>query len=792
MATIKGSSGNDSFTSHGTSGNDSFLTSTGHDTVAASGGSDVYNLGYTSTASYWRFGFSDFDILDYRNLWSSLSLGDANDVRLVANLEAGTIQKIGAGGVLLGTDSVTGVDRLILTGGNDSVTGRDLWDTEDFQGAGGNDTINGRGGEDSVDYSDFAKGSISVDMALGKVTSRSPGADSVAASTDTLREIEIVVGTRGDDLYKATGYSATSTNRNSFGEDWNGFGPRGGNDTIEGNGNTIVTFGGVGGSLDIDLSGQTAPGVVIGLVDRFVDDDTPGFWTPGSMFASGVYMIVAGNGDDTLTGGGRVNTLGAAPQNTLSGDASFETFRGQGGDDFIDGRTGLDRADYRVKTPMTEGIVAELAAGVVSGDPLQVGTDTIRRIESIQGTLMDDVYDARGFTLTSAASRSANAGDLVAQAPAGVALASNAYNEFVVAGGHDEVIGNGATRVTFTGFSVSKLQGTSVTATFDAATTGHADFGVNEGGFGSVDFSGVFSVRGGRGHDLITGSTGHQNLQGHLGNDTLAGGDGPDYLFGHMGGSPSALNPTRIYTDDDSIDGGAGNDLLRGDFGADTLIGGAGSDTMEGGTGDDLYHVAEAGDIVTEAVSGSNGGIDGVLSFLGSYTLPTNVEHGTIKLGGAASLTGNSLANRLTGGSGNNLLNGGGGNDTVVGSGGNDTLLGGAGNDSLTGGSGADTFRFTTAPNASSNVDRLADFVAVDDRIELDDAVFSAVGAPGVLASGAFRAGNAAGDAGDRIVYKSSTGELFYDADGTGAALPILFATVAAGTTITAADFFVT
>ena len=76
-------------------------------------------------------------------------------------------------------------------------------------------------------------------------------------------------------------------------------------------------------------------------------------------------------------------------------------------------------------------------------------------------------------------------------------------------------------------------------------------------------------------------------------------------------------------------------------------------------------------------------------------------------------------------------------------------------------------------------------------NISLTALVFTGIAADGPLAAAAFRAGTAALDADDRIVYDSTTGNIFYDSDGTGAAAQILFATVTAGTTVTAADFTV-
>ena len=176
MARFRGSSGNDSsylqpdglWRNTGTAEDDQFLTGTGNDYVAASGGSDSYLLGYTSSASYWRFGFVDSDHLDYRGLWNALGLATDKDLRLIVSLEQGTIQKRGVGGTLLGTDTVSGLDTLTMTGGNDSVSGRDYWDYEEFRGAGGSDTIDGRGNEDAVSYSDNDNCVVRSDLEITK------------------------------------------------------------------------------------------------------------------------------------------------------------------------------------------------------------------------------------------------------------------------------------------------------------------------------------------------------------------------------------------------------------------------------------------------------------------------------------------------------------------------------------------------------------------------------------------------------------------------------------------------
>ncbi|MBA3669160.1 MAG: hypothetical protein H0W71_03730 [Sphingomonas sp.] len=110
------------------------------------------------------------------------------------------------------------------------------------------------------------------------------------------------------------------------------------------------------------------------------------------------------------------------------------------------------------------------------------------------------------------------------------------------------------------------------------------------------------------------------------------------------------------------------------------------------------------------------------------------------------------------------------------------------GDDSLSGGAGADFFYFDSALSASDNVDHIIDFSIVNDTIMLDDHTFTAAGI-GTLATTAFYTGTAAHDANDRIIYDSVTGNICYNADGSGAGAQVLFAHVTAGLAMTYADF---
>lgn len=200
----------------------------------------------------------------------------------------------------------------------------------------------------------------------------------------------------------------------------------------------------------------------------------------------------------------------------------------------------------------------------------------------------------------------------------------------------------------------------------------------------------------------------------------------------------------------DRLIGTARNDRLDGGAGNDTLIGGAGKDTLIGGAGDDTF-VVSSGDRISDA-----SGVDQVISDV-TWTLGASFENLT--------LTGSRAIN----GSGNNQAN------VIVGNGAANSLRGGAGTDTLSGAGGRDSFDFVNAPGAA-NADRITDFASGVDKIRLDDAAHRGLGRTGNFSAQDARfwaAPGAAGavtghDANDRVVYDISTGNLYYDGDGSG------------------------
>ncbi len=151
--------------------------------------------------------------------------------------------------------------------------------------------------------------------------------------------------------------------------------------------------------------------------------------------------------------------------------------------------------------------------------------------------------------------------------------------------------------------------------------------------------------------------------------------------------------------------------------------------------------------------------------------------------------------NRMVGSKHDDHLKGNRGDDVLNGGAGDDLLSGGAGRDVLKGGSGADIFSF----GYIDAVDRICDFNSkAGDKIALGtEVVFDKLekAAPrtefvSALATSNFVVGKSAQDADDRIVYDKDTGALFYDADGNGAGAAVQFASLKAGTALSASDFY--
>jgi serralysin len=475
----------------------------------------------------------------------------------------------------------------------------------------------------------------------------------------------------------------------------------------------------------------------------------------------------------TLTGTAHSdNFLGSSFNDTLAGGNGGDFLNGGGGNDILSGGLGNDEFDGSTGTDAARfdaaagAVIVNMTAGTATGQ----GNDTLISIENVYGS-------ASGDTITGTTSANSifggNGGDAIDGNGGTDVLSGEGGNDtfqidFGYAGsinggsGTDTVISNDNDlgSLSFAEVEILDAQTTNLYATVAQL----ASFSTITPGAGGTNFYAFLEGAGGT-LDFSTRFVSPVLLQVEAGMSTsavqLTGTAHADFFIGS--------------NFDDTLAGGLGNDTIYGGGGNDNLSGGSGNDTMYGNGGNDTYFVGSASDEVFETAG--QGTSDWVATSV-SYTLGAGVQVeklGTTSNGGisAINLTGNAFAQTITGNAGANILNGKAGNDT------------------MTGGGGADAFVFDTTPNTTTNYDHITDFNVAADTIRLDNAIFLAVGADGTLASGAFYAGAAAHDASDRIIYNPLTGNVAYDADGTGAIGAIRFATLDTGLALTNLDFLV-
>ncbi len=358
--------------------------------------------------------------------------------------------------------------------------------------------------------------------------------------------------------------------------------------------------------------------------------------------------------------------------------------------------------------------------------------------------------------------------------------------------------------------------------------------------------SGITSVLTGDGDDLIVGDenpnwllggAGDDEVHGDAGSDTLIGGsgEGDDYYDGGIGiDTVIYSSAVRRVTVDlatrrawgldigadmlvsvESAIGGAASDRMFGDASDNFFRGAGGKDKIDGGAGRDtadysdkslavevtLDRDTKARVLVGGAKEDKIVNVEGVIGGSAGDIL-TGDSKANIFVGGGArdklfgmrgkdTLDGGKGKDWLEGASSKDVLTGGSGKDTLDGGSGKDHLSGGKGNDSLIGGSKADTFVFDTRLGRK-HADTITDFKHDKDIIALDDAVFAAVGAKLNRSEFYARDGaHKAHDATDRIIYNTSNGKLFYNADGKGGDGAVLFATLANQATLDHHDFII-
>ncbi len=450
-------------------------------------------------------------------------------------------------------------------------------------------------------------------------------------------------------------------------------------------------------------------------------------------------LVVYGDHDDPIRGDGgddfieidRVNTAAGV----LPGDEAFGSYLfGEAGDDFISASQRSDVIDGGLDHDFLQGN---------AGDDIVLGGDGNDWIEGNAG--IDTLSGGAG-----ADRLHGGAGDDVIDGEAG---ADVLYGD--AGGGHYYRAGE----VRFWDGASGRI---TVLAGFeDVIVEAAEDAGADRLAGGAGDDL----LFGGRGADHLDGGADDDHLEGEGGDDVLVGGTGADVLWGDKSAATFAADMTlregtraRRHSDagdsagDDSLDGGADNDLLRGGGGDDTYLFGAGYGTdviLDSGgaldvvqlgrgiTPDDVHleaafsHLAiviapggdASGDVLilndwfgTDSIeeirfddgsalervsitamlgAGTAAGDDAeaavqLLSNLADSVTGTPAAEVVFAAAGDDTVAGGGGRDRLFGGFGADTLDGGEGEDVLFGEQGADTLSGGPGDDLLSGGEGAD------------------------------------------------------------------------------------------------------
>ena len=582
----------------------------------------------------------------------------------------------------------SGDDRVVLTGVDAAVvdlgTGNDLLSISTLGGAGVNDyDITTGAGQDTIQLA-----------GLG------------AAVTTTARATvvrDFTVGDNGDrfELRSATGNSFTPTSWVStvnftgltsvtqdmfdsgyfrlvqdgtdllFQTDRDGAGATNGFVTIARltgaytGGLTAFNFDGMIGSLN--LTGQGA-----------LDETLTG--------ASKADVLSGGDGNDTL--------IGLAGNDTLDGGNGDDLLLGGSGDNTLIGGAGTDTVSY---ADATVGVTVDLS--ITGAQATGTGNDTISGIENLVGSALADTLtgDAGANRIDGGAGD-----DTLSGGDGDDVLVGGAGNDTLLGGaGIDTVDYSGAT----SGVTVNlTMTGAQVTGMGDDTLGGIENLVGSAFGDTLTGDAGANRIEGGAGNDTISGGAGNDVLIGGEGSDTLFYGDLTDAVLinltdgqvsaGAQGGidQVSGFENAILGAGDDqfvgdannnSVDGGAGDDIIRGLAGDDVLAVGTGTNFVDGGAGTDTgvlvgnyadYTISQGGSAVTFARNAGGEtstftnveryrfadgvvltlGAGGATSFdlsnkTGAVTLATGAGNDTIYAGGA--LTG---ADRIDAGAGSN------------------------------------------------------------------------------------------------------------------------------------------
>jgi Ca2+-binding RTX toxin-like protein len=742
---IIGSANNDALTGDGQS--NVLDGGAGHDTLSGGAGNDTLSGGAGS------------DIASYITAAAGITV----------NLATGTASD-GDGG----TDVLSGIELVVGSNFDDVLTGAETGIT--FSGEFGDDTLNGAGGADLLkgdEGNDTLTGNGGVDSLVGgagndtyifgdnvdvETITESAGTNDLsialaaAASEPDVDPASFKMSRQGDNL--VSGDRGGDTGGEDFAVFVDDFFTTGTIERFVFNdvGATEFVFAGSAGagndliiltdSVSSISAGAGADIVYASAIATTVDGGGGDDFLIG---ADGHDVLQGDDGNDRLFGGAGNDTLtgdgGAGNGNdTLEGGAGFDSLIGGLGNDsyivgsndgasnILDSGGSLDSLFFSRDVDYPHAAVfasttLQLSFKTFDGEPYSAaisnhttgGQIELIVVEQQDGSLVTYALSASGLSATSG-------GDLLVGSVSSETLSGGLGNDIIFSnGGGDVLLGGGGDDFLAGGPINDVLDGGAGIDTVDfAGATGaiSVDLSITSvqslgGGAGNDTLTNIENVRGSAFADTIAGDANDNSLQGGDGNDVLAGAAGNDsYRFSHFDGTGViSINDSsgidklifgavdEVKTPTDFKFSRSGDDLF-----IEHAVGAPASESAAIGshftaTPVENYEFTDVSSTVFTYTATATAGNDLLIGDLSAAVTADGGAGADIVVGGDSgdSLTGSDGDDYLSGAGGNDALDGGAGDDHLDGGGGNDMLSGGLGDDRMVSGGGSDIFRFDSA-----------------------------------------------------------------------------------------------
>ncbi|MEH1862977.1 MAG: calcium-binding protein [Nostoc sp.] len=557
------------------------------------------------------------------------------------------------------------------------------------------DVINGQGGDDIIDGlsgNDILRGGAGNDSLIGGV-----GDDALigGVGNDSLTGNDTLVGGAGNDILNVE--FSTGDNTLNGGS---------GNDTLRGgasSGNNLLSGG--DGNDDLYTSNvysSVSPYIYFASSSNNTLEGGAGDDTLNAQSPSGNNLLSGGDGNDSLSTSGITTYRGepnfsSSGNNTLNGGVGNDTLNAGNstGNNLLSGGDGNDSLS-------------------ISGDLISYsGQDSYYPSSgnnTLNGGAGDDTLRVEYYTGNNLFSGGDGNDSLYLDFTILDTLTSDLVTQTVDGGKGDDLLSVDYTFATG-----------GITTTFNPITNiSLITAGTYRLSYNNIE---VLNISGTIYDDFIVGSNGNDTLSaGTDGKDTIDGAKGDDVLSvdyrysNPAGGITTTFNATTnigsITAGTNRVDyknieqlnisGTSYDDLIVGNSENDTLSTGyGGKDTIDGGAGDDVLSVDysnSTGSITTTFNATTN---------IGSITAGTNrVDYKNIE---RLNISGTYYDDLIVGNGSNDTLSGGYGKDTIIGNAGNDILTGGSDDNTLTGGAGNDKFVY----NSGDGIHLITDFGAV-------------------------------------------------------------------------------